>query len=59
MDHPETQSLISTIQEFRDDELEHLHIAIEKDAQKAPCHSLLSSFIQTGCQLAIKIAKRI
>ena len=40
--HPSIPLLMDVIKEFRDDELEHLDIAVENDSQKAPAHALLS-----------------
>lgn len=53
------QSLRSLLEEFRDDELEHLDTAVEHDAQQAPAHALLSAVIGWGCKGAIEVAKRI
>lgn len=58
---PEDDSLellSEIVKEFRDDELEHLDIAVEQDAQQAPAHALLSAVIGFGCKGAIRIAKR-
>jgi len=57
--HPSLPLLKSVLEEFRDDELEHLDTAVEEGAQKAPGHSLLSAVIGGGCKLAIEVAKRI
>ncbi|KAH9923994.1 COQ7 protein [Epithele typhae] len=46
------------IKEFRDDELEHLDIAVQNDAQKAPAHALLSTIVGAGCKVAIELCKR-
>lgn len=51
--------LKQVLEEFRDDELEHLDTAVEEGAQKAPGHSLLSAVIGMGCKAAIQVAKRI
>ena len=40
---------------FRDDELEHLDIAVANDSQKAPAHALLSSVVGAGCKVAIEL----
>jgi len=48
-----------TVQQFRDDEMEHHDIAVEMDAQKAPFHSALSSVIKQGCKTAIWVAERV
>jgi ubiquinone biosynthesis monooxygenase Coq7 len=51
--------LKSVLEEFRDDELEHLDTAVEEGAQKAPGHSLLSAVIGAGCKVAIKICEKV
>lgn len=53
---PEIKAII---RELRDDELEHLDKAIEFDSQKAPAHALLSAVVETGCNVAIQLCKRI
>lgn len=57
-DHPSIPLLRKVIKEFRDDELEHLDIAVENDSQKAPAHALLSTVVGTGCKVAIELCKR-
>ncbi|KAM5535563.1 hypothetical protein V8D89_010730 [Ganoderma adspersum] len=57
-DHPSVPLLKDVIREFRDDELEHLDIAVENDSQKAPAHALLSTVVGTGCKVAIELCKR-
>jgi len=57
--HPSIPLLKDIIREFRDDELEHLDIAVENDAQRAPAHALLSAVIGAGCMVAIELCKRI
>ncbi|KAI1788445.1 COQ7 protein [Ganoderma leucocontextum] len=57
-DHPSVPLLNNVIREFRDDELEHLDIAVENDSQKAPAHALLSTVVGTGCKIAIELCKR-
>ncbi|KAJ6455843.1 COQ7 protein, partial [Mycena sanguinolenta] len=58
-DHPSIPLLRDVVREFRDDELEHLDIAVEHDAQRAPAHALLSSIVGAGCKVAIELCKRI
>ncbi|XP_068761797.1 5-demethoxyubiquinone hydroxylase, mitochondrial-like isoform X2 [Montipora capricornis] len=55
----ENKQLLDTIQKFRDEELEHLHIGEEHDADKAPMYETLSTVIQTGCKAAIWLSERI
>ncbi|PIL30460.1 hypothetical protein GSI_07159 [Ganoderma sinense ZZ0214-1] len=57
-DHPSVPLLKDVIREFRDDELEHLDIAVQNDSQKAPAHALLSTVVGSGCKMAIELCKR-
>ncbi len=57
--HASIPLLRQIIEEFRDDELEHLDTAIENDSQKAPGHALLTAVIQKGCEVAIEACKRV
>ncbi|KAI0073403.1 COQ7-domain-containing protein [Panus rudis PR-1116 ss-1] len=56
--HPSIPLLKDVIKEFRDDELEHLDIAVENDSQRAPAHALLSTIVGAGCKVAIELCKR-
>lgn len=55
----ENKELLDTIKKFRDEELEHLHIGEENDAEQAPMYQALSTVIQTGCKAAIWLSERI
>jgi 3-demethoxyubiquinol 3-hydroxylase len=55
----EIQGLTKTVTQFRDDELEHRDIAIEKDAEKATGYPVLQTIIGGGCRTAIWISARI
>ena len=57
--HPSILLLKDVIKEFRDDELEHLDIAVDNFSQCAPAHALLSSVVGAGCKVAIEVCKRI
>ena len=59
LDPAKHEDLKQVIKKFRDEELEHLSIAVDLDAQKAPLHNALSAVIQTGCKAAIWISTRI
>ncbi|ORZ08824.1 ubiquinone biosynthesis protein Coq7, partial [Lobosporangium transversale] len=59
IDHPDIAELRKIVQQFRDDELEHLETAIEHDAQMAPQHEILSNAIKQGCKAAIWISGKI
>ncbi|CAL1703718.1 unnamed protein product [Somion occarium] len=56
--HSSIPLLKEVIKEFRDDELEHLDIAVENDSQRAPAHALLGTVIGGGCKVAIELCKR-
>ena len=57
-DHPSLPLLREVIEEFRDDELEHLDTAVIHNSQRAPAHALLSTVIGGGCKIAIELCKR-
>lgn len=57
--HPSLPALKDLIRELRDDELEHLDVAVENGSQSAPAHALLSSVIVTGCKVAIELCRRM
>ncbi|KAF9985276.1 ubiquinone biosynthesis monooxygenase Coq7 [Mortierella antarctica] len=59
IDHPDIAELRKVVQQFRDDELEHLDTAIEQGAQRAPQHELLSNAIKQGCKAAIWISSKV
>jgi len=58
-DGGELSQLTETVSQFRDDELEHRDIAIEKDAEKATGYPILQTVIGGGCRAAIWISERI
>ncbi|KAJ1515215.1 hypothetical protein HMI54_009550 [Coelomomyces lativittatus] len=51
--------LAEIIRQFRDDELQHLDTAVLHDAHKAPLYNAMNFIIQSGCKIAIEVAKRI
>ncbi|AET39553.1 putative monooxygenase CAT5 Ecym_4516 [Eremothecium cymbalariae DBVPG len=55
----EIKSLIATIKQFRDEELEHLDTAIHYDSQKAVPYVALTNTIKTICKVAIWTAERV
>ncbi|KAL0947208.1 hypothetical protein HGRIS_013326 [Hohenbuehelia grisea] len=57
--HPSVPLLREVVKEFRDDELEHLDIAVENHSQRAPAHALLSTIVGAGCKIAIELCKRV
>lgn len=57
--HPSLPLLASVLEEFRDDELEHLDTAVEEGALKAPGHSLLSAAVGAACRIGIAVAQKV
>ena len=55
----EEAELRSTIEKFRDDELEHRDIAVDHRGREAQFYAVLKSVIQQGCRTAIRIAERV
>jgi ubiquinone biosynthesis monooxygenase Coq7 len=55
-DEPE---LAATVEEFRQEELEHRDTAIRAGAEAAAGYPFLSAFIRAGCRAAIALSKRI
>lgn len=51
--------LVSNIEKFQAEELEHRDIGLENDAQQAPCYDLLTSAIKTASRTAIWLSSRI
>ena len=52
-------ALRATVEEFRDDELEHRDIGLEHGAEETPGYRALSSVIKTGSRVAIWLSERI
>jgi len=52
-------ALRATIEEFRDDELDHRDTGLEHGAAEAPLHDLLTAAVKTGARLAIWLSTRI
>ena len=51
--------LAAELSKFRDEEIAHRDKAVEEGAHDAPGYALLSTIIQTGCRIAIKVAEKI
>ncbi len=51
-------ALGATIQQFRDEEMEHHDIGLQHDAEGAPFYYLLTGMVKTGCKAAIWLAGR-
>ena len=53
------EELKETIARFRDEEIEHRDLALERGAEQAPGYEVLSAAVKTGSRLAIWLSKRI
>ena len=51
------QELTDLVSKFRQEELEHLDLAVKNDSQTAS--SLIGFLVRNGCLAAIKVAKEI
>lgn len=51
--------LSDTIEQFRQEELEHRAIGLANEAEQAPFYRLLSAAIRTGCRAAIVLSERV
>ncbi len=56
---PDLEDLIQNIRRIRDEELEHLDIAMDNDAAQANPHQPLVDFIRLGCRSAIWLSQKI
>ena len=56
---PNEKKLKNKIIKFRQDELNHKHIAYEKGATKKGFYSIMDKVIKTGSKLAISISEKI
>jgi ubiquinone biosynthesis monooxygenase Coq7 len=55
----DVEELKRVIASFRDDEMEHLELAVENQAKGAIGYTVLSAVVQAGCKAAIEVAKRV
>ncbi|ODQ65984.1 ubiquinone biosynthesis protein COQ7 [Nadsonia fulvescens var. elongata DSM 6958] len=53
------EEIKSMVKQFRDEELEHLDIAIENDSNQARPYWLLTETIKAGCRGAIFVAEKL
>uniref|UniRef100_H2YVI5 5-demethoxyubiquinone hydroxylase, mitochondrial n=1 Tax=Ciona savignyi TaxID=51511 RepID=H2YVI5_CIOSA len=53
------ETLMSKIQQFRDEEMEHHDTGLEHGALNAPAYQVLKQTIQVGCTAAIWLSERI
>jgi 3-demethoxyubiquinol 3-hydroxylase len=52
-------ALSTMIEDFRQEEVEHMETALASGAEQAPAYPLMSAAIRFGCRVAIAISKRI
>ena len=53
------QELRTTIETFRQEEMEHRDIGLAHEAERAPGYRVLSRLIKAGCRTAIAISERV
>ena len=53
------RELKSTLEKFRDDELDHLEIGVEHEGETAPGYEIMKTIVQFGCRTSIKISEKI
>ena len=51
--------LKSTLEKFRDDELDHLETGVQHDGENTPGYEIMKTIVQFGCRTAIKISEKI
>lgn len=51
--------VLQKIKEFKQDEADHIHIALKNESTKSPFYSLLSNIVGKICKTAIFISKKI
>lgn len=51
--------LLKQIKQFKEEEAEHIHIAIKNESQDASHHRLISNLVRCICKVAIFISKKI
>lgn len=59
-DHQEADAeLVSTIEQFQAEEVEHRDAALAAGAERAPAYPVLAGLIRLGCRTAITLSKRL
>jgi ubiquinone biosynthesis monooxygenase Coq7 len=53
------KEMISTIRRIRDEELDHLDIAVDHDAKMARPYEVLTGVIENGCRGAIWVSEKV
>ncbi len=51
--------LLSKIKKFKQDEADHIHIALENNSSNAKFHRIISTLVKTFCKTAIFLSKKI
>ena len=51
--------LLQKIKKFKQDEADHIHIALDNESKNVYFHSLLSKLVQNTCKMAIFLSKKI
>lgn len=51
--------LLSKIKKFKQDEADHIHIALENNSENVQMHDAISAMIKTFCKTAIFLSKKI
>ena len=55
----ELESLLDTLKKIRDEELEHLDIAVDHEAKEAEAYPMLTTVIRGGCRGAIWLTSKL
>ena len=55
----ELEGLLETLKRTRDEELEHLDIAVDQEAKEAEAYPVLTTLIRGGCRGAIWVTSRV
>ncbi len=51
--------LLTKIKKFKQDEADHIHIALENNSTNAKLHDTMSSVVKTFCKIAIFLSKKV
>jgi 3-demethoxyubiquinol 3-hydroxylase len=55
----QNNSLLQKIKKFKQDEADHIHIAVDNDSRNAPLNKIFSKFVKNTCKIAIFLSKKI
>lgn len=53
------RELVDNVRRIRDEELEHMDIAVDNDAKQAKPYEALTGIIRSGCRGAIWLTERV